>query len=236
MDAEVTPKFPTPPELVAAATPEFEVTEVSSTKKQWQLAVHAGHLALSDSPTSQPYILLREGFPKGFNFLERLRVLSVVKPFKATLKLSPEAAAAVTLWFGASFLAMAYLKRRYSFVLPWAILWMIISLPLPGNDAAGIAPQPFQPGEFLLGATLVGAWALAKWRPHPALFLVDFLWFGSLTVQLTWSIFAGRNPLWFVMVALLGGMAITGLQHFLRFRGTKMQRGKRIAVPAENAR
>jgi hypothetical protein len=225
--SETAPGFPGDPVATGTDAPSFEVADLSDAKKKWHLAIHDGHLALRDSLAAQPYILLREGFPKEFNFLERLRALSVTKPLKVTLKLTPEATAAVTQWFGDAFLATTYLKRRYGFVLPWAILWMIGSLSWSRNVAAGIEPKPFHPVDFLLGATLVGAWAMAKWRPHPGLFLVDFLWFGYLTVQLTLSVFAGRNKWWFIMVVLLGWMAVTGLQHFLRFRGTKIPRPQR---------
>lgn len=202
----------------------FTVADLSDTKKQWILAVHSSHLALSDAATSQPYILLRESFPKDINFMEGMRLLGVTKPLKVTLKLTPEAAVAVTAWFGAGFLAASYLKRRYGFVLPWALIWMIGALPWPGSGGPGLVDKPFHPLDFFLGATLVVAWALAKWRPHPGLFLIDFLWFGWLTVSLTLSLFEGRSKLWLLMVLLLGWMSVSGLKHFMRFRGTVIPR------------
>lgn len=214
-------------QAATSEVPTFEVADLGDATKKWQLAIHPGHLALQDSPAGQPYVLLREGFPKEFNFLERMRALSVTKPFKVTLKLTPDATAAVTQWFGDGFLAATYLKRRYGFVLPWAILWIIISLPLPENASAGVEPKPFHIVDFLLGATLVGAWATARWRPHPGLFLVDFLWFGYLAVQLALSVFAGRNKWWLIMAVLLGWLAVTGLQHFIRFRRTRIPRPPR---------
>jgi len=208
----------------AVAAPTFEVADLSDAKKKWHLAVHPPHLALSDSATSQPYILLRESFPKDINFMEGMRLLGVTKPLKVTLKLTPEATAAVTAWFGAGFLAASYLKRRYGFVLPWALIWMIGALPWPGSGGPGLVDKPFHPLDFFLGATLVVAWALAKWRPHPGLFLIDFLWFGWLTVSLTLSLFEGRSKLWVLMVLLLGWMSVSGLKHFMRFRGTVIPR------------
>ncbi len=215
-----------PPEVPAAsrALPTFEITDLSNAQKKWQLAVHEGHLALSETPGAQPYILLREGFPKQFNYSERLRALSVVQPFKVTLKLTPEATTAVTQWFGAAFLARTHLRRRYSFVLPWAAVWILLSLPLPGDASAGLEGKAFDLMNFGLGTTLVAAWACAKWRPHPILFLVDSLWFSFVTVQLTLNVLGGRSKLWLFLVVFLGGMAVTGLLHFLRFRHTKISR------------
>lgn len=210
--------------VVAAAATTFEVTDLSDAKKKWQLAIHPAHLALHDASGSQPYILLRDGFPKDINYMEGMRVLGVTKPVKVTLKLTPEATAAVTAWFGVPFLAAAYLKRRYGFVLPWALLWMICALPLPGSGAAGTAGKPFHAVNFFLGAALVVGWALAKWRPHPGLFLLDFFWFGWLAVSWVFYIIEGRSKLWLLLVFLLGWLAVTGLKHFLRFRGTVIPR------------
>lgn len=202
---------------VVAAT-IFAVADLSDAKKKWQLAIHPAHLALSDASGGQPYILLREGFPKDINYIEGMRVLSVTKPLKVTLKLTPEATAAVTAWFGDAFLATTYLRRRYGFVLPWAVLWMVCALPLPAG--AGTEGRPFHTVDFLLGAALVVGWALAKWRPHPGLFLLDFFWFGWLAVSWVLYIIEGRSKLWVLLVLLLGWMAVTGLKHFIRFRKT----------------
>jgi hypothetical protein len=224
MGSETAPEFPGDSVATGIAAQTFEVADLSDAKKKWLLAVHPAHLALSDSTTSQPYILLRECFPKNFNYMEGMQVLGVTKPFKVTLKLTPEAATAVTAWFGAPFLAANYLKRRYGFVLPWAIIWMIGALPMPGSVAAGLEAKPFHLLDFFLGASLVIAWALAKWRPHPGLFVIDFLWFGWIAVSLTLSVFEGRSKLWLLLVCLLGWMAVTGLKHFIRFRGTVIPR------------
>ena len=76
---------------------------------------------------------------------------------------------------------------------------------------------------FVLGLVLVGAWAFAKWRPHPVLFLVDGIWFSWVAVNLSLSVLRGQSKGWLVLVPLLAWMAVTGLKHFLRFRGTKLE-------------
>jgi hypothetical protein len=74
-----------------------------------------------------------------------------------------------------------------------------------------------------LGLALIAAWALARWRPHPVLFLVDSVWFGTVAVRLSLGILAGRSNGWLVVVILLAWSAATGLKHFLRFRHTKFE-------------
>jgi len=63
---------------------------------------------------------------------------------------------------------------------------------------------------------------LAKWRPHPILFLVDSLWFASVAINLSISILYGRSAGWLVLVTLMVWMTMTGIKHYRRFRGVKI--------------
>jgi len=119
-------------------------------------------------------------------------------------------------------LAAFYLRRRYAWVLPVAILWIIGSLPLKGDSEAGVGPVPFDLFGLVLGLILVVSWTLAKWRPHSALFLVDSLWFAAMGVYLVLDVINGRSKGWLLLVALLFWLVATGLKHFARFRGTRI--------------
>ena len=188
------------------------------------LTLHPTHLALADAPGAQPYVLLREQLMKSVVLMEGTRTLVVEKPRKVMFKLTPDGAKALAGWMGEPFLALFYLKRRYTWVSLWAFLWVIGSLvtlfPAPRS---GIAPH-FDLTFFLLGVALLVASGFARWRPHPVLFLVDGIWFACVAVHLTADVLLhGRSKAWLVFAALMVWMAVTGLKHFIRFRKTKLE-------------
>lgn len=193
---------------------------MNNAKQKWTLALHPDHLALSEAPELQPYVILRDELMKSAMLIEGIRALVLQKPIKATFKLEPEGVSVLGDWIGKPIMARFYLKRRYGWVLPVALLWVFGSIPIPGDPAAGREPSPFDLIGLILGLTLVGAWAWAKWRPHPVLFLVDSLWFLVMAGHLALAVVSGRSKGWLVLVALLAWMVISGLKHFIRFRGT----------------
>ncbi len=214
---------PAAPEPATDSPPVFPLQENGKSTGQWTLTVHSSHLALADAPGAQPYVILREQFVKPVVFMESFRSLVVEKPRKIIFKLTPEGVKALADWLGKPFLAAFYLKRRYSWVLPWAMLWvggsLITLIPAPRSGV----PSHFDVTFFLLGLSLLVAGGFAKWRPHPILFLVDSLWFSAVAVNLTVAIVYGQSRGWLVMVALLVGLAVTGFKHYIRFRGVKIE-------------
>jgi hypothetical protein len=201
----------------------FDTEELGKKDRRWRLELRPSDLALFEGDDPQPYVILREQFHKdGAMFSEGMRVLSLKKPKKVTFKLTPETTTAMADWIGKPMLARLYLKRRYAWVLPVAIIWAIGSLPIAGNPEAGVQAQPFDPMGLGLGLALVIAWAFAKWRPHCNLFLVDSIWFLWLAGYLIYDVVHGRSKLWLILVALLLWMVVTGLKQFARFRGTPL--------------
>lgn len=219
----VAPEVPSP-QSSSEAPPVFSLKESSGKSTgQWMLTIHPSHLSLTDAPGAQPYAILREQFKKEVTFMESMRALAINQPRKIIFKLSPEAATALADWLGKPFLAAFYMKRRYAWLMPWAIVWVVLAmmmlLPAPG----GSPKLPFDFVSFSLGLTLLISCGFAKWRPHPALFLVDGLWFAAVAIQ--WAIrivFHERSSIWLIFVALLAWMAVTGFRHFFRFRGVKI--------------
>ncbi len=193
---------------------------------QWTLTLHQTHLALAELSDPQPYIILREEMMKSATLMEGMRAFAIQKPKKMTFKLAPEAVETLAEWIGKPLLAGIYLKRRYSWILPIAVLWVIGSLPIRGNPNVGTDAVPFDPIALILGLTLVVSWAFAKWRPHPALFLVDSLWFLAMSGHLVMNVMDGRSKGWLVLVVLLVWMAMSGLKHFIRFKGMKIERSE----------
>lgn len=208
----------------AGAPAVLLLKELGKTPRGWTLTLHPEHLALAEASSAQPYVILREEMMKSVTLIEGMNTLGLTKPLKVTFKLAPEATATLAGWIGKPVLASHYLRRRYAWVLPVAIIWMLGALPLPGSPAAGIEATRFDVFGFGLGLTLLVAWAFAKWKPHPALFLVDSLWFTWLAVYLVVGVFNGRSKAWFLLVALLVWMVLTGLKHYARFRGTSLPR------------
>ncbi len=204
------------------------LTEIGRKTGQWTLTLHPAHLALADAPGAQPYVLLREQLMKSVVLMEGTRALVVQQPRKVMFKLTPDGVRALAEWIGRPFLASFYLRRRYTWVSLWAFLWVVGSLAtlLPA-PRVGITPQ-FDLTFFLLGVALLVAAGFAKWRPHPVLFLVDGIWFACVAVHMTTNILLhGRSKGWFVLAALMAWMAVTGFKHFVRFRGTKLEPGRK---------
>ena len=191
---------------------------------EWSLTLHPGHLALLEPSSERPYVILRDQVMKSATLAEGIKAFVVSKPRKLTFKLTPEAVAKLADWIGKPVLAGYYLRRRYGWVLPVAVIWMLGSLPLSGDRDAGVDLISFDPVGFGLGLTLVAAWACAKWRPHSALFLVDSVWFLVMGGHLIMNVVNGRSKGWLVLVAFLLWMVVTGFKHFLRFRGTNIAR------------
>jgi hypothetical protein len=202
----------------------LSLTELGKNSSAWTLTLHPSHLALAEAPDERPYVILREQVMKSAMLIEGMGAFALSKPRKVTFKLTPEATAALAEWIGKPVLAAFYLKRRYGWVLPVAVIWMIGSLPMPASPSAELEAKPFDLVGFGLGLTLVVSWAFAKWRPHPALFLVDSIWFLWLAGYLAVEVLKGRSQVWLVLVALLLWMAVTGFKHFARFRGTRLTR------------
>lgn len=215
----------TPDAVAADSTSDlvFPLKENGKSTGQWTLTIHPSHLSLADAPGAQPYAILREQFKKEVTFMESMRALAVNQPRKIIFKLTPEAADALAAWLGKPFLAAFYMKRRFAWLFPWALIWAFGSLLFLMPAPAGRAPVPFDVTSFLLGATLLVSCAFAKWRPSPVLFLVDSLWFASVAVNLSIDIIYGRSSGWLVLVALTLWMSVTGMKHFFRFRGVKIE-------------
>jgi len=214
----------TPPPIPAgplAAGPVFPLTEIGpKARTKWWLTILPTHLALADAPDAQPYVILRQQMMKSVIFMEGLRSLALKEPRKVNLQLTREGAKAVAEWIGRPFLAAFYLNRRYRMLVPWAVVWTLGSL-MPLLPGFGTARALFDPVALILGLVLFGMWGVAKWRPHPVLFLLDAIWFSCVAVRLTGHVLhLHRSKGCFVIVALLLWGAVTGVMHFVRFRKT----------------
>lgn len=199
----------------------LELIEVTTAKKPWTLTLHPEHLALSDTPGGQPYIILRQNFLQSVSLAAGTQILSLRTPIKTTFKLSKEGGAALADWIGKPTLASYLLKQRNSYLFPLAILILVGSLPLPGGT--GAAALPFNPLGLGLGIGLGISWAFAKWRPHPVLFLVDSIWLTVYSAQLVLRVVNGGGKFALIFLPLLFWMILKGLSHFSQFRHTRLR-------------
>jgi len=218
------PAISSPAELPTVGPAVLTLQEIGKTSKAWTLTLHPAHLALAESPADRPYVILRKEMMKTAVLMEGMGTFTLDQPRKVMFNLKPADVKVLAEWIGLRSLALFYLRRRFAWILPWAILWaggsLLALLPQPSG-----APTRFDSVDFILGLILIGAWAFARWRPHPVLFLVDSIWFAVVAARLTVHVLDGRSPGWLVLAVLLGWMAVTGLKHFLRFRGLALETG-----------
>lgn len=204
----------------------FEIEEVSKTQRRWEMELHPGHLALRALDESQPYVFLRADLFRKVEFMPGARLLMVKEPFKLGFKLTADAMEAFTGWFGTPDREQLgiVLKRRYSWSLPVAILFMLTSLPMGGDAASGAQPLGFKPLNFLLGFSLALMWLFSKIKPHPVLFLLDALWVFTLAGYLAVQVLRGRSPWWIIALVALVWLGIAGLRRFQQFGGLRGSR------------
>ena len=200
------------------------LTEVGKPTGEWTLALHPNHLELKQASEAQPIGILRDELMKSAVLIEGMKVFALNKPLKVNFKLTEDATHAIAEWIGLPVLAANYLRRRYGWVLPVAVIWMVGALPIPGDPASNLKPAAFDPIGFALGATLVLSWAFAKWRPNAVLFLVDSIWFAIMSGHLVMSVVNGWSKTWLLLLIPLLWMAVTGVKHFYRFRGIEIDR------------
>ncbi len=207
------------------APPAFDIEELGKKDRRWRLEIRQADLALFEGNDPHPYIILRDHFCTDRLFFDdHIKALVLKKPKKVTLKLTPEATKALADWIGESILAGLCLKRRYAWVLPVAIVWLLGSLPISGNPDAGIQARGVDLPGLGMGLVLVITWALAKWRPNGILFLVDSVWFLCLSAYIGWDVVNGRSKFWLIFVAWALWMVVSGIRYFARFRNTQVTR------------
>jgi len=214
----------TAPANASGATPVVLNLPEIGKEVRWVMTLLPTHVTLAESSDVQPYVILREQMMKTAILMEGASMFVLQQPCKVMLKLSAADARAIADWIGESSLAAFYLQRRYRMLMPLAALWVFFSLLtfLPVAPADGVSPSS-DPAGLILGLMLLGGCVCARWRPHPALFLLDSIWFGWLAVHLAIRVLHGHSNWWLILVALLAYSTVSGFRHFLRFRRIRIQ-------------
>lgn len=211
----VTASAPTrPPETLDA-------TEVGSKPRRWTLQLFRDGIRGEREDGGASFHVLRARLLDSIQVMDGLlirRTLVVRKPRRTTLKLEPPAFRRLSAWVGDHTLLRLALKGRLSWTIPIGILFVLGSVPLPGDPEAGIEAVPFSPVSAALGALLILQGLASKRLPRPALFLLDALWFLGLAADTLSRVWAGQSPWTLVIVPLQLGLAVSGLRLWRRFR------------------
>jgi hypothetical protein len=142
-----------------------------------------------------------------------MRRVVVAKAGKKSLmfQLPPEAFQRVKAWYGPLTLddLTIALKRRFGWVIPIGILFILGSAPIGQN--------PFEPVTFGLGIGLILTGTLSKLVPHRIFFLLDSLWFCTLAATSIVILIDGWSWMRAVFLALQIHLAWRGFQEFHRF-------------------
>jgi hypothetical protein len=201
------------------------VATLSNPPRAWTLRIFPAGVRLEPAePGDEPVHVLRQ------DALERLdlvdfglarRILTVRKPKKRTFKLDPAAWHDVREWLGYDARIRIALKRRTGFGIPMGLLFLLTSLPLPGDAQAGIVGIPASPLNAALGAALVASAILARRRPRPWLFLADSAWFAVLAASLVFAVAHGASRWWLLAALLQLQLVWSGIKLFREFSAAR---------------
>ena len=201
----------------------MEVVDVLRNKQQWRLLLFADLLRFDSSSEQPPIEIERSEAPEKTTIHDSLfmkRCLEVKADKKRVFQFGPVDFATLMDWIGPPTqrdLVVA-LKRRFAWVLPVGILFVLISLPLSGDPDAGIEPLAFDPISCGLGIGLIAIGVLSRFIAHRVFFLVDSLWFLILAGNITYNIVFGSNWLWMIMVVLQLSLVASGVEQYRRFQ------------------
>jgi hypothetical protein len=205
----------------------FELEEVNAKKDRWFLTLAEGRIRVERDDGREGHDIERSRYGTGFE-LRKLpgsrQVLFVRMPKGKAFHLEPAVADAIERWLRPFTRAdvAAMLKARLKWTIPIAILFILTSMPLPGDAEQGIDPIPFDPIGCVLGVGLIVLAILARVAPHRNLFLVDAVWFVMLAADTAWSVVAeGSSPLWLLLSLFLVWAAAAPLALYRRFESTE---------------
>jgi hypothetical protein len=206
---------------------QFEIEEINAKKDRWRLTLLEGRLRLEREDESEVHEVERSQYGRGLDLRKMLgskQALVVRIPKAKAFRLEPVTYDAIERWLPPFTRAdvATILRTRLRWTLPIAILFIIGSLPLPGDPAQGIDPIPFDVVGCILGVGLLLLGVLARVAPHRNLLLLDAIWFLMLAADTAWTVFAqGSSPLWLLFAGFLVWVAATPYSLYQRFAATE---------------
>jgi hypothetical protein len=200
----------------------LEAAEPGRNPQKWTLRLFPEGLRGERQDDGAAIHVLRAKLPNVVQLHDGLllkRTLVVKKPRRTTLQLDPDGFRRLSRWIGEPTILRMALKRRLSWTIPIGILFVVTSVPLPGDVEAGIEAVPFNPISAVLGTALIVQGVASRIWPRPVFLLLDALWFGGLAVDTAYRVTQGQSSYWLVFVVLQVGLAVSGLRLWRRFHG-----------------
>jgi hypothetical protein len=205
--------------LYIATLNEVTVTELGKPQKVWKLVFFPEGLRAEPLFERPPVHVMRGQALKSLRLVETLPAPALVlreRP-RASLRLDEPAYRAVVDWLGRDLLLKLALRGRLGWTIPIGVIFLLSSLPLPGNPEAGVAGAPFSPIPAVLGGALVLQGILSRVWPHRVYLALDALWFLGLAADTVRLVLAGGwSPLWLILGAFQVMLAVTGVRQFRR--------------------
>lgn len=111
------------------------------------------------------------------------------------------------------------LGQHVRFFLAIAILFLLTSIPVPGDPASGAEPIPLDWMGIVLGLGLVVIAIAARYRPQAWLFVLDAGWLFVLAATGVADVVRGAaSPWWLLLYAALASSAWTAVRLYRRLR------------------
>ncbi len=197
---------------------DISAIEKGREQRSWTLSLGEGIVATGSDRGA--FVLTRDEVAQKaviFDGLLLRRTISFKKPIAKILQMEEQAFQAFADWLGYKPMLELCLKQRYSWTLAVGMLFVISSIPLPGDPHEGIAPLPWKPFDLCMGASLVLVGYLSKKRPHRRYFLLDSAWFLVLSLTTLVNLIARGSPFWLLIVVLQLALAASGFLLWRRF-------------------
>lgn len=204
-------------------TRTFQVEGASGVSGPWTLQLSADRMTFASADRRESHFVLRSDVPEAINIASALgsHYLHAKVPKAISFRVTQEVVDHFLRWRGPltdADLRVA-LKRRMSWSMPIAALWVFSALPIQGDPEAGIEAVPLDPIGVGLGASLFVLALVSRLRPHPNLFLFDAAWLAALAADVCVDVARrGDSKLWLLLLPIIYWSARDAYQHYARFR------------------
>ncbi len=210
----------------------FDVKAVAGRKGFWRLTVTAEALTFSAREENESFSILRTEREEKTELHEsRFAAPSIfvyVGKKRVAFKLEKDQLRVLKRWLGPpTILGLKIaLKRRLKWCLPIGILFIIVSIPLPGDPEIGVEAIPFDVVTAFLGVALVGISLLARIWPRRVWFLLDGIWFLLLAADVAVGLYQGDSWWRFIILFFLILGAKSGFSEYQRFASVSLRERK----------